>query len=161
MSVVAEALSVVIQNATLERSFPDGLDGYRRHCPNATLCSDGRLTRVGFMSPHDVNAFCRSLRDLFGFALVDEQGAFVDIAVVDQMTGPTATCSWLEFEVTAEGVSHCWLSGTPQGELAVPEGWTAEGSRTMRWVPNEDVPNMLMENRAPDSIRRFLRIPER
>jgi hypothetical protein len=130
MSVLVEAISVVVQRHTLEQSYEAGVDGYERDCPNATFCADEHLTRVGFMTPSDVRAYVTALENLLGLVFIDDSGEFQDVAVVDQRSGPTAACRWLEFAVQPEGHSACWLAGTTPGELAVPKQWTREDAAT-------------------------------
>ena len=71
------------------------------------------------MGPADVEWFVESLTASSSLTLLDA-GAFVDIAVVDSIFGPTAPCPWLEFGSGDDGQSRCWLSGTDPGDLAVP-----------------------------------------
>lgn len=137
MSVLAEAISVIVPNARLESVYPGGVAQYETDCDSPTFCSDGALTRVGFMSPLDTEAFITALEDLGLTFVVDEE--FIDIAVVDQLSGPLTRCSWLSFEVVAEGYSHCWSSTTERGTLAVPKGWTIEQSRSFTFTPTEDM----------------------
>ena len=91
--VIAEALSIVVRRSTLEEKYPGGFEGYRNACPNQTFCADDHLTRVGFQTPGDVAGWRVHLETL-GFLIVDGDG-FVDFAIVDQRTGPTAPCDWL------------------------------------------------------------------
>lgn len=110
MAVLIEAISVVIRRDAIERSVPEGWTGFLKVVPNSTLCTDGELARVGFMSPDTVGEFIHELEQLNLRFL--EEGSFVDIAVVDQQKGPTTTCEWLEFgrlPVDGGEVSACWL----------------------------------------------------
>jgi tetratricopeptide (TPR) repeat protein len=50
--------------------------------------------------------------------------AAVDIAVVEQVHGPTAPCAWLQVGDDPQGARCCWLRGAPRGPLATPAGWT-------------------------------------
>lgn len=93
MSVLAEAISVIVPRDVIVRKYPGGLVGYERDCPNRTYCADDHLTRVGFMNPTDVEAFVRRLTSL-GFVHLSH-GASIDLCVVDQHRGPTAACAWL------------------------------------------------------------------
>ncbi len=46
-----------------------------------------------------------------------ESGRWIDMCVVDQHTGPTLPCDWLEFDPE----SRCaWMKGTEKGEIVVP-----------------------------------------
>jgi hypothetical protein len=109
--------------------------------PNATLCTDGQLARIGFMDPKDVEGFVGHLPSR-GLQFLS-QGKCVDIAVVDQQRGSTMSCDWLELARAPFGkeggrVAICWLFDGPRVaaglhlpesslDLAIPEGWTYEG----------------------------------
>jgi eukaryotic-like serine/threonine-protein kinase len=127
MSVLAEAISIVIQKRTLDSKYPGGASAYREQRPNATYCEDAYLTRVGFMRPQDVQFFVGQLQ-LHGIAFGSEAGTR-DMCVVDQHRGATLPCPWIEFEKQEDGISHCWLSGRPRGDLVTPRGWTAGSMR--------------------------------
>jgi hypothetical protein len=121
MSVLCEALSVLVRAATLDEKYPGGLEAYRAGVPNRTWCSDGKLTRVGFMRPEDVLTYLGVLRARSGL-VTDLNGRWIDVVVVDQFTGPTAPCNWVKFERHAK-YSHAWRLGFPPGPLAKPEHW--------------------------------------
>ena len=136
MGVLVEAISVIVPVRVLEEKYPGGVQGYARNCPNGTYCSDGSLTRVGFMVPADVEAF---LEHLAGFGLVSFDGArCIDMAVVDQRQGPTARCDWCEFGVHRLGFSVAWLTGTSASPMAAPPGWTVARARSIRFAPAEE-----------------------
>jgi hypothetical protein len=118
VAVLAECLNVIVPVGTLEERYPGGVKGYELSCPNQTFCRDQHLTRVGFMSPADLERFVASITTSTALTLRDE-GGFVDIAVVDMIGGPTAPCSWLEFD-DLDGCPQCWLTGTEPGVLAAP-----------------------------------------
>ena len=118
MAVLAEFLNVIVPVRTLEDRYPGGVEGYEHSCPNSSFCRDEHLTRVGFMSPADVEWFVSSITANTTLTLLD-RGKFVDIAVVDTIFGPTAPCSWLEFGVH-DDCPQCWLSGTDPGVVATP-----------------------------------------
>ena len=133
MSVLIEGISVVVRNETLEEKYPGGVDAYRLHVPNRTFCTDGVLTRVGFMVPIDVSFWVRILQKR-GLLWVDSEKRFRDIAVVDQLAGPTSTCDWLVYERQFDGPNYAWLSGTEPGELAVPRDWCYEESLSKDFI---------------------------
>lgn len=137
MSVLAEALSVIVRVATLNTEYPGGLSRYKAACPNRSFCCDGYLTRVGFMAPADVRAFVDELQDA-GLILFHD-GAFKDMAVVDQIAGPTASCDWLEGGRHTDGYSAVWLKGSHPVDLAVPDGWTPDVSRDMTFVSDAEL----------------------
>lgn len=142
MAVLIEGISVIARRDAIERVYPDGWRGFVRDAPNATLCSDGELARVGFLDPDSTRRFIDSL---VGHGLKFHDGEqCLDIAVVDQQRGPTLPCSWLEFgrlPLGEEGgrISLCWLfegeriaAGlhfrATKMELATPPGWEYAGS---------------------------------
>src|SRR4051812_30763383 len=96
MSVLAEAISVVVPVGVVSTKYPGGMSGYRRDCPNRTFCADEYLTRIGFMDPRDVQSFVGSLQ-MKGLVFV-VKGTAIDLVVVDQLRGPTVSCPWLSFE---------------------------------------------------------------
>ena len=87
---------MVVRLQAIDRSYPGWLQRYVEDCPSPTFCADDDLARVGFMSPYDVQRWVTELTE-HGPVFVRD-GRTVDIAVVDQMTGQTAPCDWLEFQ---------------------------------------------------------------
>lgn len=144
MAVLAEALSVIVPVNVLNARLAGGLADYRAMVPNRTLCTDGRLTRVGFMVPADVKAFVENLEGL-GLRLKDEHG-FAEIAVVDQLSGPTQPCSWIRFARHAEGYSSVRLvDELSVGQVAAPDGWECAHSLSLRLVTNEEMETRLID----------------
>jgi hypothetical protein len=172
LAVLVEALSVVVRRQSIDRSFDGGWTGFVSCVPNATLCTDGQLARIGFMDPKAVEGFVSHLQSR-GLNF-QSQGTCVDIAVVDQQRGSTMPCNWLEFASIPFGkdggrVAACWLfegprvaAGLhlPRGSLdvATPKGWKYEGSLSERFsfVPAEDVQERLKYIRTEDGIDVFL-----
>ncbi|GMU73528.1 MAG: hypothetical protein AMXMBFR42_29810 [Burkholderiales bacterium] len=154
VSVLVEAISVIVDRNAIDARFPGGWDAFVRFVPNPTLCADPFLARVGFMHADDVRAFvealeARGLRHL-------RDGNAVDVVVVDQQRGPTTRCDWVEFG-KSEGefrVSACRRLGAPDVQLATPEGWTYEGSlsQTFGFTPLESVDRSLTFLRHDDGV---------
>lgn len=121
MSVLAEALSVVIRVEVLEAWYPGGVVAFARDCPNASFCSDGYLARVGFLSPHDVDFL---LNVLEGHGVIHLAGGVaIDAVVVDQHEGPLSPCLWIEFGTDGDGIACCRAADAPDMPIAVPPGW--------------------------------------
>jgi hypothetical protein len=172
VAVLVEAISVVVRREAIDRSFAGGWDTFVSLVPNATLCTDGQLARVGLTDPKAVERFVNSLKS-HGLVFLS-QAKCVDIAVVDQQRGPTEPCEWLEFARIPFGkegarVAACWLFEGPsmvagphvpglEFDLAAPSGWTYEGSLSERFtfVPNEDVQERLEYKRTENGIDVFL-----
>ena len=136
MSVLAEALNVIVRRSTLEEKYPGGVTAYEQDCPNATFCADAFLTRVGFMAPPDVEGFVRGL-EANGLVFSDGR-QFVDVAVVDEYQGPTSPCSWLQSGRHPAGFTAVWLVGTDPSPIACPAGWSLGQSAKLKFTPSEE-----------------------
>ncbi len=172
MAVLVEAISVIVRRDSIDRSFDGGWRAFVSCVPNATLCTDNQLARVGFMDPKAVGKFVEGLQAA-GLVFL-ESGKCTDIAVVDQERGPTIPCEWLEFAHIPFGksggrVAACWLFEGPRlaagvhipgrsTDLATPEGWTLQGSISQRFtfVPNENVGQRLKYLRTESGLDVFL-----
>jgi len=156
MAVLCEGISVIVRRDAIERHLENGWSEFHELVPNSTLCSDDKLARVGFMEPGSVEAFVNVLERL-GLKL------FQDIAVVDQIGGPTRECDWLEFarfpigKNETDKVAMCWLFdgerimgagiyiNSDANALHTPPGWRYEGSLSQQftYVPTEDLEDRL------------------
>jgi len=146
MSVLCEAISVLVPVEVLMRAFPGGPAAYERAVSNETFCSDGVLTRVGFMHPHDVGFWIERLEDV-GLTCFrqkpDGTADAIDIVVVDQLNGPTSNCDWIETEVIS-GTRAAWLSKYGKGDFATPAAWRTGQSDHMEFHSNEEEVGMVI-----------------
>lgn len=149
MSVLVEAISIVVPNDTLETQYRDGVEGFARDCPNATFCTDGRISRIGFMSARDV-AFYLQLLQACGLEY-RPHGPAGSVVVVDQNTGPAQPCIWLEFGHDASGIGRAWHAGHRPGRLVVPFGWDADRIDAFDHAPGTPFPRRLRFLRTEDS----------
>ena len=62
MAVLVEAISVIVRRDSVDRSLRGGWAAFVSGVPNATLCSDGQLARVGFMDPDAAGRFVTHLQ---------------------------------------------------------------------------------------------------
>ena len=161
MAVLVEAISVVVRRAAIDAKFPGGWAAFAAHAPNRTLCADGEIARLGFMSPADVESFVRAL-ELAGLTHLDGDTA-VDLVVVDQMSGPASPSGWLEFghvELAGRGgkVAACRLAGSRVASIMLPEGWEYEGSlsHTYGFIPAGEVDKSLEFLRHENGVDVFL-----
>lgn len=148
MAVLCEAISVLVPVEVLMRSFPGGPASYEQLVPNASFCSDGVLTRVGFMHHNDSRAWCDLLEDAgLEYFRSDEDGSLsaVDFIVVDQRQGPLVNCHWLSTEIT-EGDLWGWLTDYGRGENCVPDGWAAGRSSSLIFTAAEDQEGSLIRS---------------
>ncbi|MGH7113450.1 MAG: hypothetical protein ACREE9_03045 [Stellaceae bacterium] len=159
MAVLVEAISVIVRRDSIERSFEGEWTAFVSRVPNATLCTDGQLARIGFMSPKAVGEFVEGLQA--AGLIFSESGKCIDFVVVDQQRGPTMPCEWLEFAHIPFGksggkVGSCWLFEGPRMgwgihlpgdsmDFATPSGWKFEGSLSERFtfISNEDFKSRL------------------
>jgi hypothetical protein len=136
MSVLVEAISVIVPRVVLEAKYPGGTAQYQRDCPNRTYCADEHLTRIGFMAPADVQEFVSALEKV---GLVHQRdGQALDLVVVDQRRGPTTPCRWVEAGRHPDGYSAAWLAGTIPGWFAHPKGWTVQNSKQLELSTTEE-----------------------
>jgi len=158
MSVLIEAISVVIRLEVIERLYPGGLEGLKECPPNSTLCNDDQLARVGFMAPFDVGNYIGRLEKMGFQFLLD--GSARDLAVVDQRQGLTTPCDWLEviyFDIDDDlnqRVVAAHLAGEDPDPMAAPTGWTLEQSISLGegYVPNNEFSKRLKFLRREHSL---------
>ena len=93
MAVLIEANSVVVRVDAIQRVYPHGMWDFRREVPNRTFCTDGRLARVGFMAPGDVERYIDVLM-LRGLR-VRRREVQRDVVVIDQEAHSVEGCPWL------------------------------------------------------------------
>ncbi|MSR07358.1 MAG: hypothetical protein EXR93_09885 [Gemmatimonadetes bacterium] len=135
MAVLIEGISVVVRRVRIDECYPDGWHSFVRDVPNATLCADPHIARVGFMTPDDARRFV-DLLGIRGLRFAEDQEA-TDLAVVDQLSGVIGICSWLEFghvTLRTNRVSACRLKGDDELTLATPQGWVWEKSLSREGV---------------------------
>ena len=121
MSVLAEAISVVISRAAVDRAYRGGIAALARDCPAQTFCTDGYLARAGFMSIRDAAFFTRMLEASGLVAQVN--GVAADFVVVDQNLGPSQPCLWLELGRERDGTPVAWHAAARRGDRHVPDAW--------------------------------------
>ena len=159
MAVLVEAISVIVRRDAIAARLSGGWRQFLAIVPNSTLCFDEDLARVGFMSPADTEAFVRRLEG--GGLTFMHDGRAMDIAVVDQMRGPSMPAEWLEFARLSLGgtenkVGACWLFEGPRiaagmrvpgkgMSLVTPDGWTYDGSlsASFKFVKTKEVQEKL------------------
>jgi hypothetical protein len=137
MSVLIEAISVVVRRDAIESKFLGGWEAFMGWVANRTLCADADLARVGFMAPADVKHFVDELQ-AHGLSYIAE-GRSIDIVVVDQQRGLAAPCDWIEVARVESGslrglVMACRRVGSSDPTLMTPDGWVFEGSLSQQFT---------------------------
>jgi hypothetical protein len=142
MSVLIEAHTIIVRCDTVHEKYPGGWEQFVADVPNRTLCSDGEVARVAFMSPADAEMYIIHLESC-GLRFC-EQGSAVDIAAAFQLNGLKVPCDWLEsgrffLDKCGASVACCRLSGGDCMQLATPATWKYEGSlsQTFGIFPND------------------------
>jgi len=150
MAVLAEALSVIIKDSSLQNKYIGGTKEFFKTIPNNTYCSDGQIHRIGFMRPRDIEDYVRNLEHnglIFLF-----EGNCIDIAVVDMLKGPTTNCKWLGFARqkffkgskhylhSEEEFSITWLL-PENGENSIPVDFNYECTISVpsKWSPDKAI----------------------
>jgi hypothetical protein len=145
MSVLVEALTVVVPRRVLDETYDGGTTAYLRAAADPTVgasfvCADDHLTAVSFLDYERAFEFTDVLtgnhegdeddppNDGLDMAADSEAGGEEcdeerDVCYVDERMGPSHHPRWLDWRREREGYIHCWLAGTEPGVLAVPEGW--------------------------------------
>lgn len=143
MSVLVEALSLIVPRKVLDVSYPGGTDAFmNRMCevevPCRLVCADDRLVSVSF---HGVTEAQVVGNELLGLGIVAVDGdRFQELAFVDQLQGPTMPCDWLEWRRHQDGFTYCWVAGTDPEPMHAPENWTPQHSRDITFHDIRDEP---------------------
>ena len=116
MTVLCEAISVIIKKKSIETYYFGGWNKFIECIPNATFCTDGELVRVGFFTLGETENYVDELKtDGLLFQRPDfEDGKTSDIVIVDQHKGLLLPWKEIEFgKFEIEGydgkISMCWL----------------------------------------------------
>lgn len=121
MSVLIEAISVVVSRSAVDRAYPGGIHALARVAPRETFCTDGYLVRIGFYAPEDA-AYFAAMLEASGLR-AEAAGAAADFVVVDQNLGPAKPCLWLETGRERDGTPVGWHALARRGVLHVPNEW--------------------------------------
>ena len=129
MAVLCEGISVVIKVRSIDEFYKGGREDFKKRIPNSTMCSDGELVRIGFLSPPEVREYIDELIEN-GLQFMPEElsvetangvMSFLeeirnddDIIVVDQQKGAMTPCDWIEFTHLSiddddNKIAACWL----------------------------------------------------
>jgi hypothetical protein len=150
VGVLIEFANVVVRNITVEQRYPGGMSAYEKDCPNGTFCTDGHISRVGFMSELDAGDFVRHLDDL-GLAPLAPEGV-PQVVMISEGVGLLWPCDWLNLEVVSvagdDETWAAWLRGIPQTPIVAPPAWepgtecirfTSEERESLEYLGTEDL----------------------
>src|ERR1043166_2362029 len=137
MSVLIEALTMVVPRRVLDVSYPGGpgaflqaLAGLER--PPRFVCDgDPEVVAASF---HDRRPLEPAYDLLEEYLICSDGKEFVELALVREGQGPPMPCGWLEWKNHEDGFTFAWHAGGEPGMLAPPGragappwGWGAGG----------------------------------
>jgi hypothetical protein len=64
MTVLVEGVSVIIKLEAINRTIPEGWEGFRQYVPNFAWCKDDKLVRLGFLDGDEAKEFVKKLESL-------------------------------------------------------------------------------------------------
>ena len=151
MAVLIEAISVVIKRSSIDKKFPGGWDAFVQEVPNQTLCTDGKLVRVGFMTPDDVGQYVKSLESNGIYYLKNDEAC--DLVVADMLKGFPVKCDWAKYSEVPFGDDNLRKIKICQGvedddeTIFFPDGWEFENSisfnESSAFIPDEEIEERL------------------
>jgi len=125
MSVLIEALCLVVPNRVLDVSYPGGttafIDEVNMRADVRYAVTDGRLSAVS-MFDNSVGIQLADALEEFGIVGADGRVA-VEFAFVDMQTGSSLPCDWLETAHHPHGFMIARGAGHEPGHVAVPGDW--------------------------------------
>lgn len=132
MAVLVEALSLIARIDAVRENYVGGLEAFVADNPGDSLCMDGSLIRVGFLSLAEADVRIHEL-EARGLQYLQD-GLPRDMLLVDQVRGPSAPCDWLEVGIVelAPGrrVMAARLAGSDNDTLVTPKDWRYERSHS-------------------------------
>ncbi|MDD3536506.1 MAG: hypothetical protein PHC50_10225 [Candidatus Cloacimonetes bacterium] len=165
MAVLVEAISVIVKAESIVNKYHGSWEQFQNDVPNHTLCADGELVRIGFMSPHDAQCYVDFLESKG--LIFQNRGTCMDIAIVDQQGGFTIPCDWAEFgrvfidRVQTQKVSACRIKGSKQRIVSYPDGWEYESSlsKDHLFVQSENMQKELEFIRKEGNVSVYRHLP--
>jgi hypothetical protein len=129
MSVIVEAVSVVVKRNSIRTKFPGGWSLFQSILYSRySMCADSSLASVSFLAAKDAYSYTKFLEEM-GFVYLQ------DFAIADQTQGLKDSCDWcyiIDFKIDNNVVTGCKLEGCRETKLYVPPGWEFNGSLSER-----------------------------
>ena len=138
MSILIEAINVVIKIDSLKKVFGTDLEAFYELIPNQSSYQDKKLIRVGFMVEKDMLSFIDVITEK-GIRLFNENEYFDDCAIIYQGHDLTNECTWLErfiIEVENKNLEVCAYKDSSghifyekdKNAFVCSEDWSVEGA---------------------------------
>jgi hypothetical protein len=116
MGVCCWGFSVIVRNTVIAGRMAGGINGYKKLCPNGTLCTDGFICRIGFMHPEDAKKFVTEVVA----SQVTQPLSPDDFPIVHSALDILRKPDWLAFG-NYKGIPIVCLKGTERATLFIPE----------------------------------------
>jgi hypothetical protein len=148
MAVLVEAISIVIRCDAVVKAYEGGIKAFTATLPNQSLCSDGELACLRFMTPQAAQKYAEQL-EARGLRHKAENKA-ADFVVVDQLSGLCSPCEWAVFGKTDWNNNPEWSISVCKAVLAmndtvyVPDGWIYKSSlsENCNYVESDSISEM-------------------
>jgi hypothetical protein len=125
LSVLIEALCLVVPNRVLDISYPGGSTQFIDHAsarPDVRYAlTDGRVCAVSMYDSPAGIALVDELSE-YGIVGTDDSRAF-EFVFVDMETGPATRCDWLDTQRHSHGFMLAWQADAESGNAVVPGDW--------------------------------------
>jgi hypothetical protein len=147
MSVLIEAVTMVVPKRVLDVSYPGGTEAFvlalagLERPPRFVCDGDPELVAASFSDQPHLRPAYELLEE---YLVCDDGERFMELALVEQRQGPPMPCEWLEWKNHKDGFTYAWHAGGEPGDLAVPEEWTPEQSRALVRRDIRDEPGRAM-----------------
>ena len=146
MSVLIEALCLVVPNRVLDVSYPGGatafIDELSMREDIRYVVTDGTLTTASMFDPGVGGALADQLADL-GIVGGDDRQA-IEFVFADMELGTTIPCDWLETARHPHGFMIAWAVPGERGNTAVPGDWDPSCSWGLERQDLRDMPERSM-----------------
>ena len=159
MSVLIEAMSLVVPRILLDDRYPGGAEAYIRNLNRPSsearyAIADQHLVCASYFDIHSAERAALPLLD-HGFVELDNE-TFHDFAIVEQEEGPTRACLWLMWSHDRTGLTRAWFSGAGAGELVTPEAWAPEMSSRLKRTDIRDIPGRALRLAIDEGVETWL-----
>lgn len=101
------------------------------------------------MTPLDAKAHVDRLV-AYGLEFMKD-GAFVDIAVVDQRRGTTERCDWLQTLVSLK-ITVARFAGEDMNPISAPPGWTEDRASHIRFAVTDEIGDRVVPMQSGDGL---------
>jgi len=146
MSVLIEALCLVVPNRVLDISYPGGasafIDELSMREDIRYVVTDGALTAASLFEPDVGGVLADQLAD-HGIVGVQDRQA-IEFVFADMEMGTTIPCDWLETARHPHGFMIAWAIPGDRGDTAVPGDWDPSFSWGLEREDFRDMPERHM-----------------